>query len=305
MNGFLETAPLEKLRKVYGPLLVVFVLGVCLRAWYPHTWQSKDLADVMGDAFIVASVIGFCIDLWATSLLINHAAEELSLRLVGYGLPPAARTLIHKLVHETKMVYRNYHVTYSLQRHPELDRHVIVYLTSSWTLVNNGGSPEEYSTEMCQELSYDPQPVHLQCGGKSFGPMDIIKRVTAGGVVALTAPDSCPKFTIKPSSATTPVDDLSPDQQCHVFWQITFSMPEYYSDVVAFRGIVISPTIEFLGSSEEWEFRSDEESPEKGRPNTADQRAWRYDRAFIDGQHVRVRWKPKTPVSATDPPASA
>src|SRR5258708_32168968 len=136
VRSFLEKAPLGRLGRVYCPWLASFGVGVVLRFYYPVAWRWKEQADVLGDAFLVAGIIGFCIELWATSVLIDHAADELSSRLVGYGLPKAAQDLIHKLVHRTKRVYRDYHAAYRIQRHPTKEGYVVVHSTISYVVVN-------------------------------------------------------------------------------------------------------------------------------------------------------------------------
>jgi hypothetical protein len=97
MRSFLKKAPLAKLGRVYGPLVGSFVIGVLLRGCYHSEWIWAEQFHALGDALMVAGIIGCCIELWATSVLIDHATEELSSRLVGYGLPKAAQGLIRNL----------------------------------------------------------------------------------------------------------------------------------------------------------------------------------------------------------------
>jgi hypothetical protein len=99
-----------------------------------------------------------------------------------------------------------------------------------------------------------------------------------------------------PSDANAAIESLLSDQKCFVRWQLCCVMPEYYSDVVAFGGVVINPLIEFLGIPEEFEFYA---SAEEDCVHDPASQTWSYRRAFIGGQHVRVWWKPKT--TATQP----
>lgn len=289
VKGFLKNAPLAKLLKVFGPFVLSIFLGVFLRIYYRECWYWHEQAWVLGDAFLVAGIIGCCIEAWSVSIMIDHAADELSSRLVGYGLPKAAQGLIHKLV-LTKRVYRDYRVAYRIEKHPTIDGYVIVHSTASYTVVNNGGAPEPYRAFMAQEGMYKPEATHLEYGEQAFDSAKIKKTVAKTGVVSFVPPDECKEFVLTPSDAGAAIESLTVDQKCFVRWQLWFVMPEYYSDVVAFGGVVVDPTIELISLPENLKF----DATEDNCAHEPDGQTWRYQRAFVEGQHVRVWWKPKT-----------
>lgn len=287
MIDFLKKTSPSKVVRVYGPFTGSFVVGLTVRVWYPECWRWKDVANALGDAFLVAGVIGLCIEAWTTSILIDHAADELSSRLVGYGLPKAAQELIHKLVHGTKRVYRDYRAVFRIQRHPTKKGYVIVLSTISYVVVNNGTSSESYSPSFAQEGMYTPKVAHLEYGGTALNGDRLTRDVAATGVITFTPPNS--HIVLKPSAAAAAIETLSSEQQCSVRWQTSIEMPEYYSDVVAFAGVTVNPVIELIEAPDNIEFHSGGEDC----IHESTGQTWLFRRAFITGQHVRVWWKPR------------
>ncbi len=290
MRAFFTKAPFAKACKVFAPLVVSFVIGVLLRSCYPEDWRFYETTRVLGDALIVAGIIGFCIELWSTSILIDHAAEQLSNRLVGYGLPKGAQKLISELV-RTKKVYVDYRVLYRIEKNPKREGYVNVYSTWSCTVVNNGTSPESVPRTFHQEGVDSPKATHLQFCGRVFDNTQIkTEKSSKTGVVSFTPPDECEGVTLRPSEAGTSVESLADDQKCFMRWQIACEMPEHYSDVVAFGAVVINPVIELISKPEDLEFHASEDDC----AHEQDGQSWRYKRAYVAGQHLRVWWKPKT-----------
>jgi len=218
--------------------------------------------------------------------MIEEATEELSSRLVGYGLPSAAQSLIHKLVHETRLVYRDYRKIYRLQIHPELpEEKVLVHVTLSYRVVNNGKRTERYAPGFAEEGMYNPVLTKLEYGGKVTEPDKQIDEKT--GVVAFRVNE---KVDIVPSHATDAREDLKKEQFCDVRLEYTVEMPKYYSDVTVFTGVTVQPTVEVSSVPEGFTFtasRGDECVHAEGGS------VWDYNRAFVAEQHVRAWWKPK------------
>jgi len=98
---------------------------------------------------MVAGVIGVCVELWSAGVLVEHTADELSERLVGYGLPKAAQAVIRDLV-RTRRVYRNYRVVYRIDW-DEVSPRVNLHVTVAYKVVNNGLGPERYRPRLIEE----------------------------------------------------------------------------------------------------------------------------------------------------------
>ncbi|HXR15929.1 MAG TPA: hypothetical protein VN777_06920 [Terriglobales bacterium] len=274
----------RRFARLFGPFICSFVVGCALTRWYPCSWPLQEIVRVLRDALIVAGVIGPMIEVWAASSLIEEATEELSSRLVGYGLPRDAQNLIYKLVHETKLVYRNYRKAYRLTE-SEKPGKVIVHVTLSYRVVNNGKRTETYAPSFAEEGMYNPVVIKLEYRDKTVVPqMDEDEKT---GVVSFMVNK---KVKIAPSHATEALEQLTKEQYCDVRWEYRIEMPNYYSDVTAFVGITVQPTLEVLSSPSDLAFdagNSDECAHAEGGST------WEYKRAFVAGQHIRAWWKPR------------
>ena len=95
----------------------IFLIGLLL-IMYPADWRFGEFVRALRDALMIAGLLGIVVELWSASVLVDHATDRVTERLVGYGLPRAAQELIHDLVHKTKRVYRDYRAIYRIEPHP-------------------------------------------------------------------------------------------------------------------------------------------------------------------------------------------
>jgi hypothetical protein len=177
---------------------------------------------------------------------------------------------------------------------------VIVHCTPSYFVVNNGEALESYRPFLAQEGMYNPEASHLEYGTNAFESARIKMSRASTGVVSFSPPDEYPEYVLLPSEAGTAIENLSGDQKCFVRWQFSVVMPDYYSDVVAFGGVTINPIIEVASTPEGFEFNATEEKC----AHDPGGRTWRYQRAFIEGQHVRVWWRRISDSITSDPQPS-
>jgi|SRR5579859_3791534 len=280
MSGFLE----RLLSKTVLAFVVVFSLGVLLFL-YPPDWYWQEFIRALRDALMVAGVIGTFIELWSASVLVDHAANELSEKLVGYGLPKAAQEAIHGLVHQTKRIYRDYLAEYRIVRTDPGS--VRVYATVSYRVVNNGSSSEEYSPKLLEEGMYKPRLISLEFAGEVFPTTESHNPKT--GVISWEPTSS---VTLHASGALDAIENLSTDRVCSVRWDYTMDMPENYSAVIAFGGVTINPMVRVIDVPDDFEFNASQEDGDECR-HMEKSRTSEYGRAFIGGQHVRVWWRPK------------
>jgi hypothetical protein len=99
--------------RVAGLFLIVFLVGIAARVWYPFDRWPYDVMRMLADAFIVAGIVGFLLELFATKFLIQRVADSLTDKLVGRGLPPELQAQIRRIV-ETDLVRENYRKSYHL-----------------------------------------------------------------------------------------------------------------------------------------------------------------------------------------------
>ena len=241
MRSFFAIVTFPRILRILASFFIAILAGITL-FWYPSTWSGQEIAHALRDAFIVAGIIGIGIEIAASSVLIDHGAEQLSERLVGHGLPKAAQSLIHELVHTTSLVYRDFRKTYRLTTMDP--KKLKVHITVNFKVVNNGIVSETYAPEFAEEGMYSPEVQSLAFGEMDLGASVLTRTITSSGVVCVAPKGNGAR--IVPSEATAAIETLSKEQLCPVRWVYTVEMPNYYSDVTAFSRVTISPTLEVV-----------------------------------------------------------
>lgn len=276
----------RKFSRTLLPFILAFFFGLGL-VWYPESWPfgQNRLLPALRDALMVAGIIGLAIETWSASVLVDHAAGELSERLVGYGLPRTAQELVSSVV-RTKLLLRDYRAVYRIDPHPINANSVVVTTTLSYKVVNNGASSEAYAPMLAEERIYSPSVTLLEWGDKVFTSADQLDRDESGGAITWKPKRS---IHIAPSSPMMPPESLEPAQLCYVRWVYSVEMPKLYSSVLVFAGLTVNPMIEFAGA-DDFDFEATT-GDECNHPNGSG--TWQYRRAFIPGQHVRVWWRPR------------
>jgi hypothetical protein len=281
MDGLFKNASAPVRTKLMAPFVGSSLLGVGL-IWFGVAYHWEFVKG-LGEAFAIAGIVGLCIELFAASQIIEHASHQMAARMAGQWLPKAAGDLLYKLVHDTKFVYREYRKTYRIVRQPAGT--VIIHLTLSYRVVNNGKRRERYKPKLLEEGMYSPRVTSLQYGKQSVPTRDLNEETLVGGVRSY-----CPKkrVGISPSEANAAIENLRDDQVCLVQWAYQIEMREHYSDVTAFGGMTVNPVLELVDKPEDLDFWASEDNSCKQVGRT-----WTYEQAFVGGQHVRAWWRPK------------
>lgn len=281
MDGLFSNAKPRELAKLVGPFIFSGIAGAIL-IWFSCAFSGHEFIRAFGDALVIAGAIGFSLELIAASTLIEHTSKELSSRLVGYGLPKQAQALINSLVHETKLVYRDYKRTFRIVPIPARPGFVRIETVVSYLVVNYGRASENYKPKLDEWDNYFPVVDSLQYGTYSIPVGQINSANHERGITF--SPKAA--IVIAPSECDTPLDMLRVDQKCFVRWSYSMQMPRDYSDVTAFSGVTINPQIELLGKPDDFEFFASEDNSCRHVGST-----WVYEQAFIAGQHVRTWWR--------------
>jgi hypothetical protein len=282
MDGLLKNASARVRTKLLAPFVTSGLIGGAL-IWV-GTSGHREFVKGVGEAFAIAGIVGLCIELFAASQIIEHASHQMAGRMAGQWLPKAAGELLYKLVHDTKLVYRDYRKTYRIERRS--GGTVVLRLTLSYRVVNNGKRRERYAPKLMEEGMYSPRVTSLQYRKHCVLAADLIEETLAGGVKHFR-----PKKQVKisPSEATAAIENLREDQVCAVRWEYQIEMREHYSDVTAFGGMTIDPTLELIDKPNDLEFWASEDNSCKHVGST-----WTYEQAFVGGQHIRTWWRPKS-----------
>jgi hypothetical protein len=271
-----------------GPFVFCLVVGLGL-VYYPDEWRLHSTIHALRDALMVAGIIGLCIELFSATLLIQETADELSEKLVGYGLPSDAQIVISSIVRST-LVYRNYEKTYHLTL---VDNEMSVRVVVTYNVVNNG--PETYRgyhPKLQEEGMHKPVLNSLSYGKHAAASKSVDTEIDPSTRVVSFFPNTKPVSIFK-SRATDTIESLTTDQCCRVRWHYTLRMPLDYSDVTSFGGITIHPSIVLADVPAGYDFNADDSPDGENKCEHADGgRQWVYRRAFVRAQHIRAWWRP-------------
>ena len=251
--------------------------------WISDAFHYDRLAEKLGEAVVIAGLVGAGIEGLAAKRLIDHAAHQMARYFHAEDLPELARAGIHRLL-DTKVVARNYERTFILSRVDD----DWVKLTSeiSLVLVNNGRKTEAVRPFLAEEGIHGPILLEASCRGRSYVDADLRNVEPTSGVVFFR---TTREIKLEPSPADKNVDSLTTAQRCDVRWKYEMKMPSTYTDVTAFTRVNVSPTLKLVSASE-YEFSASLDND----CDHSDSAVWSYKKAFVPGEHVRVWWKPKT-----------
>jgi hypothetical protein len=269
--------------RLVGVFVLLFVLGVVTRAGYRCYWPWPDLAYAVADALMIAGLLGFCFEIFATKLLIEKVADDLTEKLVGRGLPQKIQRLILKIT-QTDLVRSNYVKTYSFTRENAPAGKVFVHISVSFEVRNFGQVAKDYSPIIQNDTFYNPQVTYVEYGflGESHSfdaaKLNAIADIKPVGVKTI---EGLPTVKIEPES-----DNEKP--VCRVRWNFRLTMLEEYTDVTYFGGPTTDCKIFAEQIPEKIEFHSPHGQHEE------DSRSWNHSGPFVEGQHVRVVWFKKS-----------
>lgn len=277
------------LRYVFGTLLFVGVVLYCLHfiPGYPHTHWTE-LLDHLAGAFIVAAVLGFTVDEYLKRQLIRDVGAI----FIGWALPQEVRQRIRK-VSETAVVIQDYDAKVKLTIEGE---EVILDLEIAWNVFNYSTGKHRYQSACAHDLHEKPvneaTRCELVCKGQTttwdatkFAHKKLIEQ--KGDVIIW----KIPAIKLPPQDATD--SNLKP--ACRVRWFSRLRLPKYYSTVLSFGSATLRATVT-VDCPSELVFSCDH--PDSTDTST-NQRSWYHDRLFMQGEVLRIRWKPAKPKSSS------
>ena len=281
------TSRFTRFLRLQVPFLGAFAVGFLIRLRYPPSAPFFHESEMLGDAFMIAGIVGLLIEIFSARVLIHEVSDELTDKLVGYGLPEAAQAVIRELVLETRLVRRNFRKTFYIE--DLANGHVRLEMTTSFVVVNNGIGAQSYSPMMQDSEMYNPSITRLEYGSYVHSDSATLIFENLNGVMTWRGPK---KISLKPSRANLSVESLSVNQKCHVYWSHSAEMPAQYSDVTSFAGITIDPELQIECSESLRAWAETSTYPCEHRENS---NRWTYSQAFIKGQHIRIWWEKTCP----------
>jgi hypothetical protein len=231
---------------------------------------------------MITGLLAIFIEVFTANQLIQHVADYLASRLVGAGLPAPLQTIIAGII-KTKEVRENHEQAFRFSIRS--DHKVDVEVSLSYDVKNYSHLNVDYAPFIAQETFHDPQFLYLEYGisGQKTHVFD------AKSLAGLTTTESETRVKTVRNLQTVSIPPIkrNPDACCKVTWQYRLTMPEEYTELTSFAGATVGTTIRLVEIPEELDFivsgGPDVEHCEGGK-------TWRFNRSFIEGQHVRYWW---------------
>jgi hypothetical protein len=276
------------------PFLLAGAIGIAARVKYPYWWPATELVFFIADALIVAMILGLAFDLFSAKLLVERVSDGLAQTLVGRGLPLELQGLVRDVV-STDLVRDHYVKTYAFSNAE--DGSVQANIEVRYEIRNYSEAVRDYAPEMTVETFFHPQFHFLEYGivGRkihTFSDENLSAKAEADEALGITRVPrtALPVLSLRPVKA----GEKAP---CQVTWRYSLTVPDEYCDITHIDEATLGATLHVETLPEELEFVSGGDASLHHEPGS---QSWYFERAFIDGQHLRAWWFRRKP-SARNP----
>jgi hypothetical protein len=241
----------------------------------------RSLALALGEALIVASILGLTVDRYLKGYLIRTASLDVYKYLVGYNLPEEIKERLQSLM-GTVFIRRNWQIAYTLTPIESDSDEVIIDVRYRFELENISNTVQTYRQRIQAEKYLNPIVLEMRCDDPESS---FCCSATLGGSLGRDQEGvpglieaSSPEIKIKPSRRNgelrypfsahyqlrTPSNHGDTFSFLHpsIGVTITAAYPEGYR-------ISIEPESDTVITENMWQFRK---------------------RAFLQSEHVMVRW---------------
>jgi hypothetical protein len=266
--------------KLFGPFVLLFVLGALIRRFYPCNWYTPDFFHVLADAFMVAGLIGASLELFSSKFLIEKVADDLASKLVGRGLPAELQSHIREIT-KTTFVRDHYLKEYRFSN-PDEFHYMEVEMTVTFDVKNYSDTVCQYHPVIQEEIFFKPEFLYLEYGVAGEQPISfdaaklagLVKSDETTGVQMVEGPETIKLFPIREDDKAV----------CHVVLKYRLTLPEEYTDVTHFGGATIDATLRVQNIPQGFYFVS------AHAEHTPDSSSWYFKGPFVQGQHVNAWW---------------
>ena len=235
--------------------------------------RSRAVELALGEALVVAAILGFTVDAYIKEFLVRKASVNLFKYLVGYKLPEPIQNRLRDLM-GTSLIREHYNATYTLI--PLSPDQILLDVRYQFDLKNVSlNTIKSYTPRIELEKHDNPLVVELRCDEKDAQ----FRKVAAAGE------------TIGAESSTVPgvieaigkAIDLEPQKVYPISGHYQLRVPSNHSDTLSF----LHPTVDVAVRVEcPDDFRVVIEGAAVTTP-----KMWQFGgHAFLTSEHVRQRW---------------
>lgn len=273
--------------RLFLPFLVSLIAGFLIRSYYPVYWCLGDGIQALGDALMVAGVVGGLIELFSAKVLIEKVSDDLAQRLVGRGLPKELQAHIHEIT-KTKFVRSNYVKRYRLSLSDTSEK-MILDMESSFEVRNYSDVPEAYCPVSMEEAFYSPEFIRIEYGLQGDQP-----RVYDGTKLQGKVEDSKDgRVKSVVGLEEIKISPVTEEKFARVTVRHSVTMPLEYTEITYFGGATTDVTLVCQEIPEGFEFSGAGDDA----IHTLSSNSWAFKGPYVAGQHVRVRWFKKPQIS--------
>jgi hypothetical protein len=269
--------------KLFGPFLGIFVAGGATRHFYPPQWWSSTTFYALADALMIAGIIGSLLEMFSAKFMIERVSEDLAQRLVGKGLPRELRAHIQSIT-KTRLVRSNYVKKYRLSLSDAHDK-MVVQMETSFEVRNYFDLPQNYAPINMEETFYSPQFEYVEYALKGDAPIVYVGQALVAKTSIVS--DGQVKQVNDLAAISIPPFTESDNRFVRVLLRHKISMPLEYTETTYFPGAAtdVLLVLEDIPAGFQFTAAMDVETIHAEGSTT-----WQFNRSFVEGQNVRVRW---------------
>jgi hypothetical protein len=242
--------------------------------YLPSAWTlRRSLGLSVGEALVVAAVLGFTVDRYIKAFLVRKASVDLFKYLVGYKLPEEIQNRLRDLM-GTYLIRKNYQVVYTLT--PESDNQMLLDVRYSFLLQNiSTVTISSYEPRVETEKHDNPRILELRCDEKDS---HFWKVADAGGTIG-TESSTVPGVIVGIGEKI----DLVPQRLYPISGHYQLRVPSNHSETLSFLHPTVDVTVR-VECPDDFQVVIDGAAVKTPK-------MWQFGgHAFLTSEHVRIRW---------------
>lgn len=287
-------SPMTKETKTFTAVVVIIgTLGLFL-IWHPWPPYHDWLAEKLGEAFLIASILAVTVDQYSKRRLAVDVARDVWTFIIGHPLPKELQEYLKQLAN-THLLRRDWEIRYIFSKNPDPQK-INIRVESQFKLQNLSATPQPYQQKLQLEKHDNPRIISLACDSTEANARYVLPKTGAAlakedetdpGVIVATGR----KITIRPN-----LD--SPNISYVVSSIHEMEQPLIYSDVYSFGYPSLYVTVTAEAPDDLQVLISREDNPDRNGAVISRANRWHFRRLFVRGEHIRIRWFPKQPPEA-------
>jgi hypothetical protein len=245
--------------------------------WWAMSWLRSAIHP-LSDALMVGGILGATVDTFLKRALMRDVGAV----FIGWALPQKLRDYIRE-VSQTSIVRQNYRVHYKLT---VSGNEVTAEVSTTVDVFNFSTATRIHQPQLSLDLHDRPNETAVRAevrrGGRvcPWSAAKLAKRAEKSEHVLTWR---LPRMFLAPQD----VDKAHLEPACTILWEYEMTMPVPYTDFLSFMWPTVG--VELVSDCpSDIEFTCD---PCEAMKHGEGSRQWRYDRLYMPGQSIRVRWK--------------